>query len=219
MDIEALDRFSGRVPVFPLPNVVMMPNTFLPLHVFEPRYREMTADALAGERLIAMALLRPGWEGDYEGNPPIHDVVTVGRIAQEQKLADGRYNMLLFGLARARVVSIVSPLPYRTAEVELLEDEPAEDDTDARAALAAIYGDLAVKLGQEAQPFVEKVGRPDVSVGMLADLACAALGLDAAFKQQLLEDLNPVRRARKLVAAVRGLREARGRRFLPPSLN
>src|SRR5213078_2405108 len=90
--------FSGVVPVFPLPNVILFPGMFLPLHIFEPRYREMTADAIRGERLIAMALLKPGWENHYEGRPPIHPIMGMGKIVEQEALKDGRYNLVLLGL-------------------------------------------------------------------------------------------------------------------------
>src|SRR5205085_1976564 len=96
-----LKQFSGMARLFPLPNVVLFPQVVQPLHIFEPRYREMTADALADDRLIAMALLQPGWEADYEGRPPIHPICCLGRIFAEKHLPDGRYNLLLRGLTRA----------------------------------------------------------------------------------------------------------------------
>jgi Lon protease-like protein len=128
------EKFEGPVPIFPLPNVVLFPNLVLPLHVFEPRYREMVCDALAGDRLIAMALLREGWEKDYAGNPPVYDVVCVGRIVQEHELPDGRFNFLLQGLRRGRIRRELSDslgLPYRTVEVDLLPD--LADDLDPAA--------------------------------------------------------------------------------------
>lgn len=220
MALDDLTGFSGQVPVFPLPNVVMMPHTFLPLHIFEPRYREMTADALAGERLIAMALLQPGYEKVYEGNPPIHDVVCVGRIVQEAKLSDGRYNMLLFGVSRARIVEVVNPLPYRTAEVELLEDGAEDGAGDAfRRELAGIYADVAANLGEDPKAVLEKIMRPEVRLGFLTDIVAAVLNLDVAIKQGLLEDLDPASRARKVIGAAKALERARRRRFNPPSLN
>src|ERR1700730_12850904 len=92
--------FDGTVRLFPLPNVVLFPHVTLPLHIFEPRYRAMTADALAGDRLITMMLLRPGWEEQYEGRPPLYPVGCVGKIVTDQKLDDGRYNLLLRGVSR-----------------------------------------------------------------------------------------------------------------------
>src|SRR5262245_52740264 len=95
-------RFAGTARLFPLPNLVLFPNVAQPLHIFEPRYRQLMADALADDRLITMALLRPGWEQDYHKSPPLYPVACVGRIAQEQRLPDGRFNLLLQGLCRAR---------------------------------------------------------------------------------------------------------------------
>src|SRR5581483_8559229 len=98
------EHFSGTARLFPLPNLVLFPHVMQPLHIFEPRYRQMTTDALDGDRLIALALLRPGWEADYDGKPVIYPVACLGRIVAEQRLEDGRYNILLRGLSRIRVL-------------------------------------------------------------------------------------------------------------------
>jgi len=95
----------AAVPLFPLPNVVLFPRAVLPLHIFEDRYKAMTADVLAGNRLIAMALLRPGWEKDYYQTPAIEPVVCGGEIRSWEQLPDGKYNFLLQGRTRARVIS------------------------------------------------------------------------------------------------------------------
>ena len=95
---------SDLLPLFPLPTAVLFPNVFLPLHVFEPRYREMVADALNSDRLIGMALLRPGWEADYDGRPAVYPVGCSGVITHVERLADGRYNIVLRGLDRFRIV-------------------------------------------------------------------------------------------------------------------
>src|SRR3954471_18886278 len=124
---------DGPVRLFPLPNLVLFPQVVQPLHVFEQRYRQMTADALAGDRLIAMALLRPGWEADYDGKPAIHPVACLGRVVAEQRLDDGRYNILLRGLSRIRVVKEISQGKlYRTARVELLGDRAPPEGEGAR---------------------------------------------------------------------------------------
>src|SRR4051812_1530562 len=99
-DQHAPANFSGPARLLPLPNLVLFPHVVQPLHVFEPRYRQMTADALAGDRLIALVLLRPGWEAEYEDRPPVHPVACLGRIVADQQLPDGRYNLLVRGLAR-----------------------------------------------------------------------------------------------------------------------
>src|SRR3954465_8007381 len=96
---ESLDDFGGTARLFPLPNLVLFPSVVQPLHVFEPRYRQLMVDALAEDRLIAMALLQPGWEDDYHKRPPIYPGVCIGRIFKEEKLEDGRFNLLLQGAA------------------------------------------------------------------------------------------------------------------------
>src|SRR5438067_9110869 len=103
-DISPLSDFAGSARLFPLPNLVLFSHVMQPLHVFEPRYRQMTADALAADRLIALALLKPGWEPDYEGRPDLFEVACLGRVVAEQRLEDGRYNILLRGLARIRLL-------------------------------------------------------------------------------------------------------------------
>jgi uncharacterized protein len=194
--------FEGTVRLFPLPNVVLFPQVVLPLHVFEPRYRKMTADALARDRLIAMVLLKPGWESEYEGRPPVHSIACVGRIVSEQRLDDGRYNLLLRGLSRVRLVrELKSKKPYRLARVELLSDPPPHAPAmppDQRAEVGARITAWLSKLGMVPDQ-VAKLLESDLAVGPLADILTFALPLDLEFKQQLLEELVPERRIRRLV--------------------
>jgi len=98
----------SRIPLFPLPDVVLFPHVSLPLHIFEPRYRKMVADALAGERTIGMILLRPGWEADYYGRPPVFESGCAGRIETCQELEGGKYNIVLRALSRLMASSIRS---------------------------------------------------------------------------------------------------------------
>src|SRR5947209_17017865 len=92
-----LAKFDGTARLFPLPNLVLFPQVIQPLHIFEPRYRQMTADALDDDRLIALALLQPGWEPDYGGTPPLFASACLGKIVADQCLPDGRFNLLLRG--------------------------------------------------------------------------------------------------------------------------
>lgn len=113
--------FSDWIPIFPLPNAVLMPRAILPLHVFEQRYREMTRAALVGPRLIAMALLKPGYETGYNTHDvAIYPEVCVGRILREEELPDGRFNFLLQGVARARVIAECGKLAYRRGRMEVI---------------------------------------------------------------------------------------------------
>ena len=116
-------NFSGIVRLFPLSDLVMFPHVVQPLRVFEPRYVELFEDAMNGDRLISMALLRSGWEQDYEGEPPVHSVTCLGRVISHNENDDGTYNLLLAGLKRVRVTrELDTDRAFRTAEVELIED-------------------------------------------------------------------------------------------------
>src|SRR6185295_1712580 len=108
------------IPLFPLPDVVLFPNVFLPLHIFEPRYREMVGQAIEGDRIIGMVLLRPGWEGDYEGRPEIYPVGCAGLITHADRTSDGRYNLVLRGFQKFRVRREDHSRSYRVAEIDTL---------------------------------------------------------------------------------------------------
>jgi hypothetical protein len=142
---------SDLLPIFPLPNVVLFPGVFLPLHIFEPRYRELIADALMGDRLVGMVLLRPGWESSYEGQPPVFPIGCSGVITHVETLEDGRYNIVLRGLERFRIVSENHERTYRRAVVEsLTEHHPTGDRTslmDQRTKLEALLAAMVDKAG------------------------------------------------------------------------
>jgi Lon protease-like protein len=123
---------SDLLPLFPLPNVVLFPNVFLPLHIFEPRYRQMVADAIASDRLIGMMLLRPGWERGDAAQPPVFPIGCNGVLTHVERLADGRFNIVLRGLERFRIVEEDHRRSYRRAIVEpLREGDVGEDDRGA----------------------------------------------------------------------------------------
>jgi Lon protease-like protein len=109
---------SDLLPLFPLPTTVLFPNVFLPLHIFEPRYREMVADAIAGDRLIGMVLLKPGWQRDYEGRPDVYPIGCTGVVTHVEHLADGRYDIVLRGIERFRIVEEDHARAYRRARVD-----------------------------------------------------------------------------------------------------
>jgi Lon protease-like protein len=121
--------FDGHARLFPLPNLVLIPKVVLPLHIFEPRYRQMTADALAGDRLIAMVLLKEGVEDAYEAAPPIHTIACLGKIVDDQRLPDGRYHIVLRGL---HVISWLAAMGRATEPLaQLLQsDMPLGDFVD-----------------------------------------------------------------------------------------
>ncbi len=205
-DLSALGDFDGSTRLFPLPNLVLFPYVIQPLHIFEPRYRQMTADALAGDRLLSLVLLRPGWEPQYEGQPPVHTVGCLGKIVADQRLDDGRYNLLLRGLRRVRLQGDVpTDRLYRTVRAELLSDAGALGP----AAAAALRGQLAELLPRWVPPDsaareqFRKLLESDLAAAALCDVFSFALPLDPALKQQLLEELDVAERARRLVQMLR----------------
>ncbi|MFN9438021.1 MAG: LON peptidase substrate-binding domain-containing protein, partial [Planctomycetota bacterium] len=99
------EHFEGVVRLFPLPNLVLFPNVIQALHIFEPRYCELLSEALESDRLIAMAVLESGWEKTYQGQPRIASVVCIGRIVSHAPTGDGRHNLFLAGIQRARIVA------------------------------------------------------------------------------------------------------------------
>src|SRR5688572_10373064 len=115
------------IPIFPLPNVVLFPNVFLPLHIFEPRYRAMVSDALGDDRIIGMVLLQPGYESDYEGRPPVFAVGCAGLMTHAEPLGDGRFNIVLRGLERFRIDGEEEGKPYRIAQVKALPEPTPEE--------------------------------------------------------------------------------------------
>ena len=123
----------STIPIFPLPNAVLFPNVFMPLHIFEPRYRAMVKDALAGDRIIGMVLLRAGFERDYEGRPSIFPVGCAGVITHSEPLQDGRFNIVLKGIEKFRVSSEDSSKLYRLATIDSLPElVPDADRTELR---------------------------------------------------------------------------------------
>lgn len=208
-----LQSFSGTAPLFPLPSVALFPHVTQPLHIFEPRYRELTADALAGERMIALATLRPGWETIYESKAaPIHSVVCLGRITLDEKLPDGRYLLLLRGVCRARIVTEhETPLPYRTAALQIHHDvyppQPAIDrDRRRRELLDAVRG-----LEQDSVRMAAVLDSLDaeLSLAALCDVLAFALQLPSAAAVELLAATNVDQRSDLLLDQLRRLRRER----------
>jgi uncharacterized protein len=201
---------SDLLPLFPLPNVVLFPNVFLPLHIFEPRYREMVADALAADRMIGMVLLRPGWDRDYEGRPPIYPIGCSGVMTHVERLDDGRFNIVLRGLERFRVVDENHDLSYRRAVVEPLHERALAggDRDDLRRCRARLESLLSPAAGTDLRdphlaPIRLKGGDTKIPTAMpdedLVNALAQYLDLEPLEKQALLEQPSLRNRAVSLV--------------------
>jgi Lon protease-like protein len=170
------------LPLFPLPDTVLFPGMPLPLHIFEPRYRKMVADALASDRSIGMSLLKPGWEEEYEGRPPIYPVGCSGTIDQHEHLEDGRYNIVLRARSRFRVLEEHGGEPYRLATVAMLSDHPGDE-----AALDRLRKQVLATIAQAADGPRSLVLQGELPHELLVNALCQSLGLSPVEKQSLLD--------------------------------
>jgi Lon protease-like protein len=203
MPKSADDPSLARVSLFPLPNVVLFPRAILPLHIFEDRYKQMMADALCGDRRIAMALLRPGWERNYYQAPEIEPVVCIGAILSHERLADGKYNLLLQGQTRARIVKEQKARPYRTARLRAIEETPMlEIDLEQqRGQLLDLFSRGPLASSSAGRQFRELFDQPIPTAG-LADLAAFHFIDDISLKQQLLAEEDVGARIRAILEAL-----------------
>jgi Lon protease-like protein len=185
------------IPLFPLPNVVLFPNVFLPLHIFEPRYREMVGDALRGDRIIGMVLLRPGHEAAYEGRPAVYPTGCAGVITHSQPLPDGRYDIVLRGIEKFSVASEDDSRAYRIGRVEGISEAVAPDQVQPlrhqRQRLEAVLAAAIERVRAEPR-FPPSVPDEDL-VNALAQY----LELEVVERQALLECRGVLERCRALI--------------------
>jgi Lon protease-like protein len=194
--------------VFPLPRVVFFPGTVLPLHIFEPRYRALMRDCLrAGQKAMAVTLLKPGYEANYEGRPAMHEVCTIGRIEQHEELPDGRFNLLLRGVGRVRLNELPPEgLPYRRASVELL-DGKLHTDRVTRDALTTLLStaSLVGTTVRRSHPDFSLGVQPDDPPHQVADTLADRLLADPEVRQDVLETLDVPERIRRVTGYVAAL--------------
>jgi uncharacterized protein len=187
----------SEIPIFPLPNVVLFPNVFLPLHIFEPRYRQMVADALAGDRIIGMVLLRPGWEGNYEGRPPVYPIGCAGLVTHAEPLTDGRYNIVLRGLEKFRILEEESGHDYRIARIQTIMEGINDADRASmrveRRRLEALLVPQPEGRGSDAKV------PPSMADEDLVNALAQYLELEPVEKQALLEREGLLARCRSLI--------------------
>lgn len=191
--------FPGRVRLFPLPDLVFFPNNVQPLHIFEDRYVDMLDEALDGDRLIAMATLKPNFESEYHGRPAISSTVCIGEVAMHKRAADGTYNLALVGIARARVLEELSPSrSFREASVEVLHDSTVSDAQSTKQKgqrLASIMKRVAPTSAKLTREFISG----NLSLAAYTDVLAFRLPLDLPKKLSLLQEPDATIRAAMLV--------------------
>ena len=193
------------LPIFPLPDVTFFPHTFLPLHVFESRYRAMVTDSLARDRRIAVVRLRPGYETSYEGKPEVFAVAGAGEIVNCERLASGRFNILVKGQWRVRIdAELPTDTLYRMVRARRLDDAPAGD---VKALIARIRGSCKQLLEALDRPLDVLDGAlgSDETAGAIADRVAAAFLPDPSLRQSLLETLDVGERLHRVAQALEDL--------------
>jgi len=191
------------LPIFPLPDVIFFPNTLMPLHVFEARYRAMVMDVLARDRRLAIVKLMPGFEPTYAGKPAVHAVAGAGEIVSWERLATGRYNILVKGEWRVRIEGErPSDTLYRIVSAQKLEEiAPTTDVSAALARIRTACGRLLQALDRPPD-LLDTALAEGQAPGVIADRIAAAVVPDPAARQELLETLDVTRRLERLGAAL-----------------
>ena len=194
-----------RLPMFPLPNTVLFPHTFLPLHIFEPRYRLMIRQALAEGGGLGLAMLKPGHDDTYEGRPPVFGLGGAGRIVHHTELADGRYMILLRGVTRVRLEQELDPKdePFRRFATSPLGeiDMQGSASSDAMKTLQNCVNQLAVNMSEGGAELLKAVALAQTP-GELSDLLASALIGEPELQQNLLETLDVKKRVDRVVATM-----------------
>ncbi len=198
-ELKNLEHFSGLVPLFPLSSLVFFPNALLPLHIFEHRYRQMISDVINDEKIIGMVLFKPGWELNYHENPDIFDVVGIGRIVTSEILEDGKSNILLYGLKRARIIDIVKENPYRIARVEILENKYSGYEETYRKQIYELIENWNSMLDKKHKDHFIKIGK-NLKLAHLTDALTSLLISNVFQKQQFLEETDVQKRAEMLIS-------------------
>lgn len=194
-------KFPDIVPVFPLPTVVFFPKTYLPLHIFEPRYREMIRDSLDGSQMIAIALLREGWEKGYYGNPEIYPLGCLGKMVKAQELGEGRYNILLYGLVKVLFLESLFEKIYRQARIEPV---PLEHSQTLGAHLKERFLQQLREYGKliGAKQQMDLFLKTEIDDETLVNLFSSELNFTVVEKQFLLEAETLTQRCRRLMELI-----------------
>jgi len=189
MNLSLPEDFDNFVRLFPLPNLVLFPGIVQALHLFEPRYRELIEAALATDELITMAFVKPGPES-LSPRPEIADTVCIGKILSHTQLEDGRYNLFLVGAKRARIVQeVTSDFLYRTAEVELIREQPDQGEGIhfLREEIVKKFRELAGhRVGWDDEALNQFLNK-DLPFGQMVDMICYSCGATAEEQQRVLE--------------------------------
>jgi len=193
---SAQTTLPDTIPIFPLEDVMLFPEMSVPLHIFEPRYKSMIADALKGNRVIGMVLLRPGYEKDYDRSPSVFQIGCAGVINEVEQLPNGEYNIVLGALTKYRITREDASRPYRIAHVTPIADVVTDADRPAlhtrRLRLEELIRQSGGRTGIAAAP-------ANISDERLVNGMSQLAHIDELDRERLLEASNPLARADILI--------------------
>jgi Lon protease-like protein len=202
-DAERVKRALPHLPIFPLPGAVLLPHSLVPLHIFEPRYRKMTRDCADGLRVLALANI-PDEIAAAEEPPRVIPIIGVGVLARVDPLADGRFNIVLRGAARARITKeLPSGEPYRLVQAELLgapSRDAAREEELADALKNLVLALSAAQRTAETQALAQLSARAH-DPGDLADVVAGILLSSPTERQAVLEALDREQRLELVLKA------------------
>lgn len=216
-------QFRGTARLFPLPNLVVFPHVMQPLHIFEPCYLQMFEEAIETDQLIAMAVLSPGWEHDYEGRPPIRSTACLCRVATHHKTEQGTYNALLLGVSRIKILrELPAAKTFREAHATLIDDvysgPAASQRPPLQKRLVEAFRCVLPKLPGHPEE-LEQMLSSNISLGMLTDIIAYTLNLKQTIKEQLLSQPRPDARAMLLLKCLTPAQRATGQLSFPPQFS
>lgn len=198
---QSAESIPPVIPIFPLEVTMLFPGVARPLHIFEPRYRAMVADAMKGDKIIGMATLKPGYEADYQGRPPVYEIGCAGVITEVEELPGGRFNIVLRGVVKFRVTGEDNSRSYRLARVDALPE--VLDDAEK----------TALRKGRERLETLITDGSstkvpPGTSDEDLVNMVAQYLPMSLAERQGLLELRNALLRVRALIEFIEAKKAA-----------
>ncbi len=206
-------KVPEEVPFFPLPEMALLPGEPMPLHIFEERYKVMTETALVSDRMIVMGHVKQGWEKRPGADRETYGIAGIGQIVMDERLQDGRFNLVLLGLKRIKITQVLPSKPFRKARIEILDDQYSQTSSSlleslekeilrlANALTRTKYYDAPASL--EGYPALNNIAEGSLPLGALCDFTAAALNLPSSDKQMILDELDVVQRSEKLLFLLR----------------
>jgi uncharacterized protein len=190
---RSADTLPAVIPIFPLEDATLFPHAARPLHIFEPRYRAMIADALKGDRIVGMVTLKPGYEASYDGRPAIYAIGCAGVLSDVEELPDGRFNIVLRGIVKFRVNSEDQSRAYRLASITAMPETLDDRDKDALHKERARLEELVTTPGSSSSV------PADISDEEVVDVLAQYVPIEPIERQALLEMDGVLLRARALI--------------------